>query len=323
MTLPNLKNDFLKKIQTELNNIKKLMDLDIDSVRILAEKLSRTEGLIGFSGIGKSGIIAKKNAMTFSSLGIPAVYLHPLDALHGDLGILKRGDLVFIYSKSGNGQELKDLISSLRNLQVDICGVSMNSQSFLIKNTNYPIVIPNVDEIDQNGIAPTTSTAVFMIFGDVLGSIISQSMDFTLNDFASFHPGGTLGKRILLKVSDIMFDFNEIPIVKSGSTVFQTIVEMSKKSVGLVSIVDDSYNILGVFTDVDLRRLIPKKELLEKTLISEFMTKNPITVSQNELAINAFKIMKATNRGALPVLDNNQVKGVIRLLDIINLGIDD
>jgi len=318
-------------LQELLHNEKRYLDyffnhIDIPSFEKIFNVLESCKGVIALSGVGKSGLIAKKIAATMTSTNSRAIYISPTNALHGDLGIVKENDVFMFFSTSGESEELLNLIPILRNKGVPMIAVVSNMQSRLAKACDYAVNLPLERELCPFNMAPTTSTVIQMIFGDVMAIGLMKKRNFTLNDFALNHPAGRIGKRINLKVRDIMITDGDIPRCKPTDKLIDTLVELSNKRCGCVLILDDTGKLCGIFTDGDLRRTLLNSgaELFEKTM-EEVMTKNPRSISSDILAVDAIKIMENSFKNevtVLPVIDeDNHAIGLIKLHDIIQSGV--
>lgn len=300
--------------------------IDLPSFEKIFNVLENCKGVIAFSGVGKSGLVAKKVSATMTSTNTRAIYISPINALHGDLGLVKKDDVFVFFSTSGESEELLNLIPSLRNKGVSIVAVVSNMQSRLAKACDYAVNLPLERELCPFNMAPTTSTVIQMIFGDIMAIALMRKHNFTLDDFVLNHPAGRIGKRINLKVRDLMITGHDIPQCKPTDKLIDTLVELSNKRCGCVLIIDDAGKLCGIFTDGDLRRTLlhAGEGIFEKTM-EEVMTKNPRSVTPNVLAVDAVKIMENNFKSevtVLPVIDTeNLVIGLIKLHDIVQSGI--
>ncbi len=314
-----------------LNEGKNLFDTEIEAMETvknalderfveIVELICDCKGKVVITGMGKPGHIGGKIAATMASLGTPSFFLHPAEALHGDLGMLDEKDIVIAISFSGESEEVTKLIPSLKLIGVTLVGVSGNADSTLIKLSDYSFVFPPIKEACALNLAPTSSTTVALAFGDALAVCASKIYGFSEKNFALFHPAGSLGKKLITKVKDLMKSGEDNPVVCSNTQLKDAIVVMSKKALGIVNIVKDD-KLVGVFTDGDLRRTLSKQIDVYNIIIDDLMIKNPIVVSPDILAVEALKIMNNKNISALPVLDNNKLVGTIRINDITGMGI--
>lgn len=282
------------------------------------EKIFESKGRVVVTGIGKSAIIANKIVATFNSTGTPSIFMHAADAIHGDLGMIQENDIIICISKSGNTPEIKVLIPLLKqsgNLLIAIVG---NTESYLAKQADYVLDTTVEVEACPNNLAPTTSTTAQLAMGDALAVCLLECREFTSKDFAKYHPGGALGKKLYLKVGDLSMQ-NEKPSVQISDKLPGIILEISSKRLGMTCVMDGD-NLLGIITDGDLRRLMEKGYHQDLTA-AEIMSKNPKSIQKEELAINALELMKNNNITQLIVMDNNSYSGVIHLHDLIREGI--
>lgn len=311
---------------------KKLFDTEITALEITKNALNEKfvkivdlivncKGKVVITGMGKPGHIGTKIAATMSSLGTPSFFLHPAEAQHGDLGMLGNDDIVIAISFSGESEEVTKLIPCLKVIGTTLVGISGNKNSTLIRNSDYSFVFPYFKEACAMNLAPTSSTTVALAFGDALAVCASKIYGFNEQNFALFHPAGSLGKKLLYTVGDIMHTAENNPVVSSGTSLKDAILIMSKKALGIVNITDG--NVLkGIFTDGDLRRALSNEKINVYTAnINDLMTISPKTVTSNTLAVEALKIMNDKNISALPVVDNDILVGTIRINDITGVGI--
>lgn len=311
---------------------KKLFDTEIEALEItknaldesfvkIVELIVNCTGKVVITGMGKPGHIGTKIAATMSSLGTPSFFLHPAEAQHGDLGMLRSDDVVIAISFSGESEEVTKLIPSLKVIGVPLVGISGNKESTLIKNSDYSFVFPYFKEACPMNLAPTSSTTVALAFGDALAVCASVIYGFNEKNFALFHPAGSLGKKLLYTVGDIMHTGESNPVVGCDAMLRDAIIVMSKKALGIVNI-SENEKLNGVFTDGDLRRALSNENIdVYKADIKSLMSINPITVPSTMLAIEALKLMNDKNISALPVVDNGKLVGTVRINDITNTGI--
>ena len=276
-------------------------------------------GLLVLTGVGKSGIIAEKIAMTLVSTGTRALFLSSINLLHGDIGILTENDLVLMFSKSGETEELLKLIPHLRRKKSKIVAIVSDKKSRLPSKADLFVHLPMEKELCPFDLAPTTSTALQLLFGDVLAMALMRKKEFKIDQYASNHPSGTIGKKITKYVRDIMKTGEAIPFCGPDDLLADAIVALSSKKCGCIVIISSHYELLGIFTDGDLRRALKDfgPEIMKKT-VTELMTSSPITVSPDDLAINALKIMQNTRHVMMaPVLENEKVIGLVHIHDIV------
>ena len=283
------------------------------------EVIVQSKGRLIVTGIGKSANISKKMVATFNSTGQPAIFLHASDAIHGDLGNIQNDDIVLCLSKSGNTLEIKDLISHVKKMGNTIISITSNSNSYLSQNSNIRIDCPIFKEACPYDLAPTSSTTAQLVLGDALAICLLESRGFTKDDFAKFHPGGMLGKKLTLKVSDLIND-SVLPSVGSSSNIKEIIFEISKNRMGATAVIDNK-TLIGIVTDGDLRRGIENVGDISNLKASIIMNPNPKFIYKEALVYDAFIIMKDLNITQLIVLDENKYCGIIHLHDIIKEGI--
>lgn len=300
---------------------------DIDGCGEIVDRIVNHRGHLVFTGVGKSGFVAQKIAATMNSSGTPSFFLSPQDALHGDLGLIQPGQIVFLLSKSGQTSELVELCPALRNKGAYLIAVvSSPLQSRLGKASDYIFTLPELQEICPFDLAPTTSTLSQLIFGDLLSMTIMRKKGTTRDDFILNHPAGRIGKRHLLRVSDLMLTGNFLPICHKESLLSDVLVELTNKKCGCICVVDSSGVLQGLFTDGDLRRVLQRfKEKAFNVSIGDVMTQAPKTITSDVLAYIAMQIMEddpAKPVTVLPVINNSNVLvGLIRMHDILQSGL--
>jgi arabinose-5-phosphate isomerase len=280
------------------------------------------KGRVVITGMGKSGIIARKIAATMNSTGTPSAFMHPSDAVHGDLGMVTPDDVVICISKSGDTAELRQLLPSFHQLGVKIIALTGNINSPLSKQSNIVLDISVKEEACPYDLAPTSSTTAALVMGDALAITLLQKRNFTQEDFAMFHPGGNLGKRLLLKVEAMMIIGKEVPIVKESVSLSDAIVEISSKRLGATCVIDNSGVLKGILTDGDLRRLLQRTTNISNFTAQQVMTQNPKTIRQNILAAQALKVMETFKITQLIVVDGEQHPiGFLHLHDLVEAGL--
>jgi arabinose-5-phosphate isomerase len=286
------------------------------------EILSTCQGRVVVSGIGKSGIVAKKVASTLASTGTPSLFLHPEEGIHGDLGMVVRGDSVLVISKSGEMDQLPQLMSLFKRLEVKIISITASTTSTLAANSDVVLNMSVKEEACPYGLAPTASTTVALAIGDALAIALLLKRGFKKEDFALIHPGGTLGKKLLLKVKDLMLvREDEVPKVPFDATMKEAIFEMTAKR-GLTSVIDGEGKVVGVVTNGDLMRLLEQTEQIFHIPVRDVMTMSPKVIDQEELAISAVKMMEQYGIISMPVVDDSDILvGVIHLHDLMRAGI--
>ena len=308
-------------ILAESQAIAFLSQLIDDNIVNAVNCILESKGRIIVTGIGKSANIATKIVATFNSTGTPSIFMHAADAIHGDLGIIQKDDVVVCISKSGNTPEIKVLIPLIKNSENKIIAITGNVDSYLGKNADFALNTYVQKEACPNNLAPTTSTTAQLVMGDVLAVCLLELKGFSSKDFAKYHPGGALGKKLYLRVSDLIVK-NEVPKVSTDATVAQAIIEISEKRLGATAVLDTSDSICGIITDGDVRRMLSKSTKIEDFTASDIMSKNPKTIAESAMAIDALDIMENNNiTQVLVVNDANQYIGVVHLHDILKEGI--
>ena len=310
----------IRTIKLETDSIDKLKDF-IDGHFVEAvNKIALSNGRLIVSGIGKSAIIAQKIVATFNSTGTPAIFMHAADAIHGDLGMVQRDDVIIIISKSGDSPEIKVLVTLIKNFGNLLIAIVGNTASFLAKQCDLILNTTVDQEACPNNLAPTTSTTAQMVMGDALAICLMEIKGFGTSDFAKFHPGGMLGKKLYLKVADLSSQ-NEKPAVLGTASVNEVIVEMTNKRLGTTVVMDDLNAIIGIITDGDLRRMLEKTSDFSLLSAKDIMSANPKTIGGNVLVVDALEIMKNKNISQLIVVENDVYSGIIHVHDLIREGI--
>lgn len=316
-----------------LKEAKNVIDIEIEALKQLKADLDSAfdkivklvvncKGKVIFCGIGKSGHIARKISATMASLGTPSFFLHPAEAMHGDMGMVSKKDLVFLISHSGESTEIVSIIQSIKVIGATIIGLTAKKESTLASEADYLYLMPDVKEACSLNLAPTSSTTAVLTFGDALAVVVSKIHGFTKKNFALFHPAGTLGKSILVRVKDIMVRNSDIPIIEIGAKISTAIMEMNRKKLGMVIIADKNKELIGIITDGDLRRAIEKKIDLYKEKVDSIMTAKPKSIEDTILAIEALQSLKENNINNYPVIDEkNRVVGAITWQMIVKAGI--
>ncbi|NEW78129.1 MAG: KpsF/GutQ family sugar-phosphate isomerase [Gelidibacter sp.] len=278
-----------------------------------------SKGRVIVTGIGKSANIATKIVATLNSTGTPAIFMHAADAIHGDLGIIQKNDVVVCISKSGNTPEIKVLLPLIKNYGNKIIGITGNSASFLGTNADFMLNSFVEKEADPNNLAPTTSTTAQLVMGDALAICLLKLNNFSSKDFAKYHPGGALGKKLYLRVSDLIGK-NEMPQVAPNTPIKDVIIEISKKRLGTTAVVENN-KIVGIITDGDLRRMLTNSPDISNLLAENIMGKNPKTINVDAMAIEALETMENNKISQILVEDNSVYVGVVHLHDLIKEGI--
>ncbi len=321
----NISREAIKKVakQTitiEAIAVKQLADCIDDDFISAVDLIFNSEGRLIITGIGKSAIIGNKIVATLNSTGTPAISMHATDAIHGDLGMIQGNDVVLCISKSGNSPEIKLLVPLIKNLGVPVIGMVSNRESFLGTKADLVIFTPVEKEACPNNLAPTSSTTVQLVMGDALAVCLLESRGFTQKDYAKLHPGGALGKKLYMRVSDFFME-NKIPKVNINDTISRSIVEISAKRLGATAVLDEKGDLAGIITDGDLRRMLEKKTDINSLRAKDIMTMNAHTIDSDALAIDAFDKMKQNNITQLLILKNGVYSGIIHLHDILKEGV--
>jgi len=310
-------------IDTIINEVESISQLKYHIDDVFAkcvELMFNSKGRIIVTGIGKSANIGVKIVSTFNSTGTPSIFMHAADAIHGDLGIIQPDDIIICISKSGNTPEIKVLLPLIKSFGNIIIAMVGNIDSFLAKQADYVINCSVSKEACPNNLAPTSSTTAQLVMGDALALALLECRGFTNEDFAKYHPGGALGKKLYLKVADLTIN-NEKPSVSPNENIKNTIIEITSKRLGAAAVVDNN-NIIGIVTDGDLRRMLQINDNIFNLKAKDIMSLNPKTINKDELAVNALQIMKKKNITQLLVIDDdNKYFGVIHLHDLLKEGI--
>ncbi len=319
-------NEILSKgkevIEIELKAVKKLLDkINGDFVSAVNE-IYKSTGRVVFTGMGKSGLIARKIVATLNSTGTASIYMHPTDAMHGDLGMVRKGDIVIILSKSGNTEELLDLTMMFKSMGITTIGMLGVRDSSIGRQCDLILDVGVEEEACPHDLAPTASTTAALVMGDALAVALLEKRNFTAEDFALLHPAGSLGKRLSLRISEIMYKDDDIPIVHGSTKLKDAILEMTSKRLGMTSVVDDNGTLIGIVTDGDLRRLLEKYDDISSLTAQEVMTPNPKTIEAKYLASFALQSMENYKITSLIVADGNKKPvGVVHLHDLVKLGL--
>jgi arabinose-5-phosphate isomerase len=321
----------LKKLNPILQTAKETILLESEAIANLAKLLDEnfekavnfilnSNGRVIVTGIGKSANIATKIVATFNSTGTPAIFMHAADAIHGDLGNVQKNDIVICLSKSGNTPEIKVLVPLIKNYGNKIIAITGNVDSFLGKNADFPLNTFVEKEACPNNLAPTTSTTAQLVMGDALAVCLQDLRGFTKKDFAKYHPGGALGKRLYLRVSDLITN-NQIPKVNASDSIAKVIVEISERRLGVTAVLENE-RIVGIITDGDLRRMLSKTTDINHFTAKDIMGKNPKTIQENAMAIAALEKLESNNITQILVVDaQEKYIGIVHLHDLIKEGI--
>lgn len=318
----DIKNVAKKVILEESEAVRNLANYIDDDFEKVVNLIYQSKGRVIVTGIGKSAIIAQKIVATLNSTGTPSVFMHAADAIHGDLGMICHDDVVICISKSGNTPEIKVLIPLIRNVgNEQIVAMVSNMDSFLAKNAAYVLKAQVEKEACPNNLAPTNSTTAQLVLGDALAICLIQCRSFSSRDFAKYHPGGSLGKRLYTRVSDV-YDRENMPCVNLDDDIRRVILEISGGRLGAVAVTDTQNKLLGIVTDGDLRRMLEKYKDVNGLKAKDIMSVSPKVISEDELAYNAFRIMEKDSITQLIVTgEGNLYKGIVHLHDILREGV--
>ena len=306
-------------ILIEAEAIKNLANLLDDDFANAVYTILNSNGRVIVTGIGKSANIATKIVATLNSTGTPAIFMHAADAIHGDLGNILKDDVVICISKSGNTPEIKILVPLIKNYGNKIAAITGNPESFLGQNADYVLNSYVEKEACPNNLAPTSSTTAQLVLGDALAVCLLNLKDFSSNDFAKYHPGGTLGKKLYLRVHELV-ENNEVPQVTPNTPVKDAIVEISKKRLGTTAVVEND-SIIGIITDGDIRRMLENNGDISKLRAKDIMSANPITIKSDTMAVKALDIMQKNDITQILVTENGNYLGVVHFHDLLKEGI--
>ncbi|WP_396182936.1 SIS domain-containing protein [Flavobacterium sp.] len=306
-------------ILSESKAISKLSELLTDDLADCVRLIYESKGRLIVTGIGKSAIIAQKIVATLNSTGTPSLFLHASEAVHGDLGMVQPNDIIICISKSGNSPEIKILVPILNRFGNTLIAMTGNLSSFLAKNSTYVIDTTVEKEACPNNLAPTNSTTAQLVMGDCLAVCLMEIRNFKSEDFAKYHPGGALGKKLLLRVKDILEDSRK-PMVRADATIQIVIFEISEKRLGVTAVIEND-KIIGIITDGDIRRMLSKTETIKGITARDIMTVNPKMIESDDMVVKALNIMEDFSITQLIVSDDSIYKGVIHLHDILKEGI--
>ena len=307
---------------TEITALQKTRDALNETFATIIQEFSKCKGKIIVTGMGKPGHIATKIAASLSSLGTPSFCLHPAEAMHGDLGMVTSQDVVFAISYSGESDEIVRILPYFKLIGAKVIALTGNPDSTLAKAADISEVFPKFDEACALGLAPTSSTTVELCYGDALAVVCSIMAGFRDENYARIHPAGSLGKKLIYKVSDIMVAGEDNAVVQEGTSMKDTIIEISKKGLGMVSVVDEHQHLRGIVTNGDLRRQLDEGVDIYALRVEDVMTKRPIVINSEQLAVEALNLMKERMINSLPVIDRqDRLIGTIRWQDILHAGI--
>ena len=308
-----------KTLKIESDAIANLVDHVNDDFVQSIEHILESKGRLVVTGIGKSANIANKIVATFNSTGTPALFMHAADAIHGDLGLIQKDDVVMCLSKSGNTQEIKVLIPLIKTAGNKIIGMTSHKDSYLGQQADFVVHVPVEQEACPNNLAPTTSTTAQLAMGDAMAVALIECRGFSSNDFAKYHPGGSLGKKLYLRIGELVEEQDK-PQVSPEDSIPSVIMEMTGKRLGATAVVQNG-DVIGMITDGDLRRMLQKHEQLDKIQASEVMNDTPKCIEAEELAIDAFNLMESNNITQIIVLNQGQYLGIVHIHDLLREGI--
>ena len=322
----DIKSEIIRTFDEEilaLSNAKtNILNGEIENYQQAVAKIAKANKLI-VTGIGKSGIIAKKIAATFSSIGTPAIFLHPVEALHGDLGIVQEGDVAILLSKSGTTDEIVKLLPFLKAQKAELISITGNPDSFLAKKADVFLNAAVTKEVCPHNLAPTSSTTLTLVIGDALAIGTMKMREVSLDSFSRLHPLGQIGRNVTMKAKDIMYYGEKLPILRDTNSLKEAIIEITAKGLGAVCIVDENNKLLGLITDGDLRRVLHQNIDIRTLSVNEVMTKSPVTCSAETYLGEALAIMeqRSSQINVLPITEDDKLMGLIRIHDIIKSGL--
>ncbi len=319
ITKENILASAKNTILSQSDSIAQLTNYLTEDFAKAVELIYNCKGRLVVTGIGKSAIIAQKMVATFNSTGTPSMFLHAAEAIHGDLGMIQPEDAIICISKSGNSPEIKVLVPLLKRYGNPLIGMTANLTSFLGKGSDLVLNAHVDNESCPNNLAPTNSTTAQLVLGDALAVCLMEMRNFKSEDFAKYHPGGALGKKLLLRVTD-MLDRTHKPMVSSSSSIKDVIVEISEKRLGVTAVMEDK-KLVGIITDGDIRRMLNKTETISGLIAKDIMTINPKTVQLESMVIDAFNTMEDFSITQLVVFDKEEYVGIIHIHDILKEGI--
>jgi arabinose-5-phosphate isomerase len=311
----------LQVINTEIGALQEITQYINEDFAKACQLVLSCKGKVIVMGMGKSGHIANKIAATLASTGSPAFFVHPSEASHGDLGMISRDDVVLAISNSGVSNEILTLFPVMERVGVPVISMTGNSDSSMAKLAQIHLCIAVSREACPLGLAPTSSTTATLAMGDALAVALLQAKGFTADDFALSHPGGALGKKLLLRVMDVAHTGHNIPLVTSDTSISHALLEVSEKGLGMTGVVDEQGLLIGLFTDGDLRRTLDQRIDFHNTSIAQVMTKKPTVLNDNVLAASALKTMEDCNINGLFIVENNKPVGALNMLDMLRAGV--
>ena len=315
----NIREIAREVLLNESRSIENLTNFIDDNFERCVNDIYSAKGRVVVTGVGKSAIIANKIVATFNSTGTPALFMHAADAIHGDLGMIQNDDIVICISKSGNTPEIKVLVPLLKRRRVKLVALISNTSSYLSEQADLVLNATIAEEACPHNLAPTTSTTAHLAMGDALAVCLLNMRGFSKSDFAEFHPGGSLGKQLYLRVSDLMS--KSIPKVKKDAALKDVILEISSRRLGATAVVNEAGDLLGIITDGDLRRMLEKRSNLEGIRAADIMTVSPRKIDLNDYATSALQLMQEKSITQLLVMDGQKLAGFVHLHDLLKEGI--
>ncbi|MGC4035586.1 MAG: KpsF/GutQ family sugar-phosphate isomerase [Chitinophagaceae bacterium] len=310
----------IRTIELEAQAVSGLKAFIDDDFEKAVNAINNCRGRVVVSGIGKSAVIAQKIVATFNSTGTPSIFLHAADAIHGDIGMMQQDDVAIIISKSGNSPEIKVLVPLIKNFGNTLIGMAGNKESYLGVHADIVLNTSVDQEACPNNLAPTSSTTAQLVMGDALAVVLMELKGFGSEDFAKFHPGGSLGKKLYLRVADL-YKNNEKPVVLPHSSLKEVIVEMTQRRLGVTAVTNDNDKLLGIITDGDLRRMLEKDKPVDTVTAKDIMTTSPKMINPDALAIDALDLMRKYEITTLVVCEEEIYKGIIHLQDLVREGL--
>lgn len=311
----------IRVFNTEIESLQRVRDSLDDTFVAILDEIITCPGKLVITGMGKPGHIAKKLAATFSSLGTPSFCLHPGEAMHGDLGMIDSGDLVIAISYSGESDEIVNILPNIKLLGAKLVAITGNGESTLAQAADLVQVLPKINEACHLGLAPTSSTTSVLVYGDALAVATAEEHGFNNEDFGKRHPAGSLGKKLIMRVDDLMAKAEAVPKILAGSLLMDAVKEISNKRLGAVCIVDSEDRVVGIITDGDIRRFIEQKLDIYAVNVDDVMTSNPKVIQTGVLAIDALTQIREQDVNGLPVLANDRLIGMITWQQIVGAGI--
>ena len=316
----SIRQTALHTIQLEAQSVAGLTNFIDASFEKAVETIHASKGRLVISGIGKSAIVGQKIVSTLNSTGTPSLFMHAADAIHGDLGMVQKEDVVLIISKSGESPEIKVLVPLIKNFGNTLISMVGNTESFLALQGDIVLNTTVSKEACPNNLAPTSSTTAQMVMGDVLAVCLMQLKGFTGQDFAKYHPGGNLGKRLYLRVADL-YTANEKPQVLASASLKEVIVEITEKRLGVTAVTNSANQVTGIITDGDLRRMLERSDNLQLITAKDILSANPKTIEPSLLAVEALDVLRNNNISQLIVAENGQYLGILHIHDLVREGI--